>query len=50
MRYYNKSSSYGYQQSQRHLCLFQSQVKPRGRRWEVLDKNIQFILREIKET
>lgn len=50
MWYYNKSPSYGYQQAQRHLCLFQSQVKLQGRRGEVLDKNVQFILREIKET
>jgi hypothetical protein len=50
MRYYNKSSSYGYQPARRHLCLFQSRVKLQGWRWEVLDKNVQFILREIKET
>jgi hypothetical protein len=46
----NKSSSNGYQQAQRYLCLFQSQVKLQVRGEEVLDKNGQFILQEVKET
>ena len=43
----SSASSYGYQQDQRYLCLIQSQVKLQVQDEEVLDKNGQFILREI---
>jgi len=47
---HSSASSYGHQQARRYLCLIQSQVKLQVQGEEVLDKNGQFILREVKET